>query len=234
MPTANRPSSYLILGGSYYYPGEDFATWRVQFEALCERQQWPDSIAKQYPYAYMQESAGEAVMDIISYGPESLTQMLNAFETRFQLLEDLVRLRLRREGLIHGSRRRCQPGRRRKSLLKPRARRGIMAPTPRPPPEWNTGRVIQIENPGGQLEEVTLPPRVEDLQRRTLVERTRALLRESEDGTTAPSTEDIRNRLRRSRGTPTYQHREKRLPVPGQAQAGNLGANRIFRQDSSR
>ena len=67
MPTANRPRSHSILGGSYYYPGEDFAIWRVQFKALRERQQWPDSLAKQYAYAYMQDSAREAVMDIASY-----------------------------------------------------------------------------------------------------------------------------------------------------------------------
>ena len=102
MPTANQPNPYPAVGGSYYYPGEAFDTWRVQFEALRERQQWPDSVAKQYAFAYMWDSAHDAVMDIASYRPESLTQMLNAFETRFQLLEDLVRLRLQREGLLHG------------------------------------------------------------------------------------------------------------------------------------
>ena len=115
--------------------------------------------------------------------------MLDAFETRFQLLEELVRLRL------HDSPCRRQPGKRRKSLLKPRARCGIMAPTPRPSPEWHTGRVIHIKTPRGQLKEITLPPSVNDLQRQTLVERTRALLREAEDGTPAPSAKDIRNRL---------------------------------------
>ena len=121
--------------------------------------------------------------------------MLNAFETRFQLLQDLVRIHLRREGLLQGSRRQRQPGRRRKSLLKPRAKRGIMAPAQRPPPEWNTGRVVRIETPGGQLEEVTLPPSAEDIRRRTLIERTRALLRELEDGTPPPSAKYIRNRI---------------------------------------
>ena len=109
MPAANRPSPYPALGGSYYYPGEDFDTWRVQFEALRERHQWPDSVAKQYAFAYIRDSARDAAMDITSYGPESLFQLLNAYETRFQLLEDLVRLHLRREGLLHGSRRRRQP-----------------------------------------------------------------------------------------------------------------------------
>ena len=127
-------------------------------------------------------------MDISYYGPESLTQLLNAYETRFQLLEDLVRLRLRREGLLHGPRRRRQPGRRRRSLLKPQAKRGIMVPAQRPPPEWNTGRVVLRPRRtvgGGHY----LP------RGRTLLERTRYLLRKSEDGTPPPSAEDIRNRI---------------------------------------
>ena len=168
MPATNRPSPFPAVGGSYCYYGEDFDAWRVQFEALHERQQWPDNLAKQFAFSYMRNSATEAVMDISYHGPESLTQLLNAYETSFQLLEDLVRLRLRREGLLRGPCRRCQPGRRRRSLLKPRAKRGIMVPAQRPPPEWNMGRIVRIETPGGQLEEVTLPPSAEDIRRRIL------------------------------------------------------------------
>ena len=69
-----------------------------------------------------------------------------------------------------------------------------MAPAQQPPPEWNTGRVVHIETLRGQLEEVTLPPSTKDIRRRTLIERTRALLCQSEDGTPPPSAEDIRNR----------------------------------------
>ena len=47
--------------------------------------------------------------------------------------------------------RRCQPGGRgRRSLLKPRAKQGILTPTPRPSPPWNAGRVVRIETSGGQ------------------------------------------------------------------------------------
>ena len=107
---------------------------------------------------------------------------------------------MQQEGFLRGFRRRCQPGGpRRKSLLKPWAKRGIMAPTPQPPSPppslRSNGRVIQIETSEGQLEEVALPPNIEDLRRQTLLERTRALLQEEADGTPAPSAEEIRNRL---------------------------------------
>ena len=124
----------------------------------------------------------------------------------FQLLEDLVRRHMQREGFLRGFCRRRQPGGRgRKSLLKPRAKQGILAPTPRPSPPWDAGRVVRIETPGGQLEEVALPSNMEDIRRQTLFERTRALLREAEDGTPAPSAEDIRNRLIRLHPQPRSQ-----------------------------
>ena len=186
-----------MIGGSYYYPGEDFYAWRAQFEALIEHERWPDNLAKQYAYAYMRDTAHDAVQDIPLFGPQNLTQMLNTYEDRFRLLEDLVRRHMQKEGLLRGSRRRRQPGGpRRRSLLKPSAKRSIIAPTPQtPPPLGNHGRVIRIETSDGQLEEVALPPNIEDLRRRILFERTRALLREKEDGTPAPSAKDIRNRL---------------------------------------
>ena len=203
-----------MIGGSYYYPSEDFYAWRVQFEALSEHERWPDDLAKQYAYAYMRDAAHDAVGDIPLFGPQNLAQMLNTYEDRFRLLEDLVRCRMQREGLLSGSRRRRQPGGpRRRSLLKPRAKRSILAPTPQPPPLGSNGRVVRIETSEGQLEEVARPPNVEDLHRRTLFERTRALLQEEEDGTLAPSAENIRNlqsqhRPHGSGGSPTLTPRE--------------------------
>ena len=193
MPAVNQHRSYPILGGAYYYPGEDFTIWRVQFEALCEHQQWPDSVAKPLAFAYMRDSATEAVMDIPYYGPESLTQFLDAYGTRFQLLKDLRILRLQGEELSQDPRCQSQSEMGRRSLLKPPPTRGSPVPStqqPSPLPEIN-GRVIRMETPEGRLEEVTLPPNVEELRRRVLFERTRALLREKEDGTPACSAEDI-------------------------------------------
>ena len=180
----------------------------------------------------MRDSAHDAVRDITLAEPENLTQMLDAYEDRFQLLEDLVRHRVQREGLLRGSRRQRQPGGRgRRSLLKPRAKRGILTPTPRPSPPWNAGRVVRIETPRGQLEEVALPSNMEDIRRQTLFEQTHALLREAEDGTPAPSTKDILNPVPKSPGTPSSQHQEGHRPVPGPDQVEE-GMSRIFRPDS--
>ena len=106
MPTADRSRSHPVVGGSsYYYPGEDFRAWRAQFEALKEHERWPDHIARQYACACMRDTAHDAVRDITLTGPRDLNQMLIAYEDRFQLLEDLVRHRMQREGLLRGSRR---------------------------------------------------------------------------------------------------------------------------------
>ena len=75
-------------------------------------------------------------------------------------------------------------------------RRGIMAPTPRPSPEVEHGPCYPGRDPWeDSWKKSFCPSSVEDIRMRTLVERTRALLRESEDGTLAPSAEDIRNQL---------------------------------------
>ena len=82
-------------------------------------------------------------------------------------------------GVHRGFRCRRQPrGPRRKSLLKPRAKRGILSPTPIPavPFPESSSRVIRLENPEGQLEEVTLPPTLEDLRRQAMIEQTPAFL----------------------------------------------------------
>ena len=64
MPTTARFQHHLEGGASYYYPGEDFDLWRAQFKALCEQQQWSDSVAKPFAFLYMRELAAEAVMNI--------------------------------------------------------------------------------------------------------------------------------------------------------------------------
>ena len=111
MPTANQSRSYPLVGGAaYYYPGEDFRAWRAQFEALQEHERWPDRVARRYASRCMQGTAHDAVRDITLAGPRHITQMLNTYEERFQMLEDLVRLRMLKEGLLHGARRLRQPG----------------------------------------------------------------------------------------------------------------------------
>ena len=179
MPTADRSQYHPEVGGaSYYYPGEDFRAWRAQFEALQEHERWSDRTARRYANACMRGAAHDAVRDITLAGPRSCSMMLDAYEERFHLLEDLVRLRMQQEGLLRVPRRRRQPGERRRSLLKPRAKRGILTPTPRPLPPWNAGRVVRIETSGGRMEEVALTSNSEDVRRQTLFARARAILRD--------------------------------------------------------
>ena len=83
----------------------------------------------------------------------------------------------------------------RRRSLRPRPTRSLRVPVRRLYREEHRGLIVRIETPGGQLEEVALPPHVEEIRRQTLAERTRHLIRESEDGTPAPSAEDIRNRI---------------------------------------
>ena len=230
MPTADRTSLNPATGGSYYYPGEDFDTWRAQFKALCERQQWPDSVAKPLAFAYMGDSANEAVMDIPYYGPECLTQLLDAYRTRFQLFDNLRILRLRGGELFQDPRCRNPSGRRRRSLPQPRPTHGLLAPTPRLSPEGNRGLIVRIETPGGLLEEIALPPNLEDIRRRTLVERTRHLIREAEDGTPAPSAENIRNRILFEQTRPHPRGSED-SNLPGQRDLGHLAAEPEDEQD---
>ena len=106
MPAVNRHRSHFVSGGAaFYYPGEDFRAWRAQFEALREHKQWSDPIARQYACVCMRDTAHDAVQDIMLADPGSLPQMLDAFEDRFRVLEDLVWHRLQRDRLLHGPRR---------------------------------------------------------------------------------------------------------------------------------
>ena len=172
LPSAHQ-SRPNVIGGSYYYPGEDFCAWRAQFKALCGRQQWPDSVAKPLAFAYMGDSANEAVMDIPYDGPESLTQLLDAYRTRFQLFDNLRILRLRGESCPRALAAETHPGR----------DEGASSNHGRRMVSWHQLHdclPVRIETPGGLLEEIALPPNVEDIRRRTLIERTRHLLSKAE------------------------------------------------------
>ena len=91
------------MGGSYYYPGENFDVWRAQFKALCERQQWSDSVAKPFAFVYMGELAAEAVMNIPYDGPESLNQFLDAYRHRLQTIRKPEDTTSTRRGVIPGA-----------------------------------------------------------------------------------------------------------------------------------
>ena len=91
MQDQSRPAPYSNgIEGSYYYLDNNFRAWRSQLKALVERHQWTDAVAKQFAFAYMRDMATQTVMDIPLYGPETLGQMLNAYQNRFNLIEDLV------------------------------------------------------------------------------------------------------------------------------------------------
>ena len=85
--------------------------------------------------------------------------------------------------------------RRRNRRLRPA--RSLRVPARRLSREEHRGLIFQVETPGGQLEEVALPPNfnLDEIQKQIRAERRRHLLREAEDGTPAPSSEDIRNRI---------------------------------------
>ena len=140
----------------YFFPNDDFRIWRRQFEALAGRYQWTNAIAKQFAFAYMRDWATQVVMDIPLHGSETIEQTLDAYQDRFSLVADLQQLQMQRGGTLRGHRRRCQPKRRR-SLLKPRPKRGIPAPIRRPQ-VGRTGRVVRVPTEGGQLAELALPP----------------------------------------------------------------------------
>ncbi len=109
--------------------------------------------------------------------------MLDAYEERFQLLDDLVRIRMREEGLLRAPRHLRGPGGKRKSRLKPRAKRGIMTPVARPLAPWDTGNGVRRETARGSWE----PSTAEEVQREIIHSRVRALLRDQPQ----PSVEDL-------------------------------------------
>ena len=64
-------------------PGENFLAWRSQFQVIASYHRWSDDEAKQLVYAYMKGTALESVMDISLTGPETIGQVLDAYQDRF-------------------------------------------------------------------------------------------------------------------------------------------------------
>ena len=157
--------------------------------------------------------------------------MLDAYEERFQLLDDLVRIRMREEGLLRAPRHLRGPGGKRKSRLKPRAKRGIMTPIARPLAPWDTGSVVRRETARGPWE----PSTAEEVQREILHSRVRAILRDQPQ----PSAEDLQNFARMppqssssgGRPRPSKSSGVTRHTIPGPDPVTGA-TNRIFRQDS--
>ena len=162
------PPHFSEAQGSYYYLSNDFRSWRARFENLVSQHQLTDLVAKQFAFVCMRDLATQAVMDISLYGPETLSQMLNTYQDRFCLVQDLERLRTQRGGNLHGPwhRRRA---RRRRSLLRPYPKRGIRMPTLTPPMEGG----VRIITDGAQLAEIVLPPDAKDTVARRVARRTK-------------------------------------------------------------
>ena len=111
-----------------------------------------DPVAKQFAFACMRDMATQTVMDFPLYGPETLCQMLNAYQDRFCLVEDLVRHGMRRGGNLRGPHYRHRT-RRRRSLLMPPPKRGIVGPITTPPIE----RVVHVITNGGSSRRSSCP-----------------------------------------------------------------------------
>ena len=110
----------------YHLLVEDFPTWRCRFERLADKYRWTDAVTIQFAFAYMRDTATQAVMDIPLYGSEIAEQLLDVYQDRFRIGEDL-RLLLAQRRVSRICRRRYRRNRRR-SLLRPRAKRGIRPP----------------------------------------------------------------------------------------------------------
>ena len=80
--TSSRPHNTKI---QYFanLPGQDFLAWRSQFQVIASYHRWSDDEAKQLVYAYMKGTALESVMDISLTGPETIGQVLDAYQDRF-------------------------------------------------------------------------------------------------------------------------------------------------------
>ena len=119
--------------------------------------------------------------------------MLDAYQDRLSLIADLQQLRMQRGGTLCGHRRRRQP-RRRRSLLKPRPKSGILAPSRQQPYGGSASRTVRVPTWGGQLAEIALPPDTGDTRRRTTTGRRTFPLPRPEDS----NLPDQRNSVRRS------------------------------------
>ena len=147
-------------GIRYYYhlPGEDFRVWRRRFKGLADRYRWTDAVTKQFAFAHMRNTATQTVMDIPLYGPETAEELLEAYQDRFYLGEDIENLRLliaRRRVAQACCRRSCCPRyrcrrTRKRSLLKPRVKWGIPPPVrPHPVAGTPTDRAALRTSPQG-------------------------------------------------------------------------------------
>ena len=79
---ASRPHNTKI---QYFanLPGENFLAWRSQFQVIVNYYRWSDDEAKQLVYVYMKGTALESVMDISLTGPETIQQVLDAYQDLF-------------------------------------------------------------------------------------------------------------------------------------------------------
>ena len=169
MPEQTPPLPHFSEAkGSYYYLSNDFRSWRARFKNLVNQHQLTDLVAKQFAFVCMRDLATQAVMDIPLYGPETLSQTLNAYQDQFCLIQDLERLRTQTGGNLHGPWRRRR-ARRRRSLLRPYLKRGIRTPTSTLPREGG----VCVVTDGGQLAEIILPPDAEDTGARRVARRTK-------------------------------------------------------------
>ena len=187
-------------------------------------------------------------MDIPYYGPESLTQLLDAYGTRFQLFEDLRILRLRREELFQ------DPGR----------QKSIRDETKEPPqttadawsPGTNSTTVLPrgtgvlsyvSRSPEDSWKEISLPPNVEDIQETNPVladASTSSAKQKMVPQHPAPMTSGSRLLLGRSNATSSAWDQRtlttstrQRDPTPRSPTGPDRGIKKtggIFRQDSSR
>ena len=64
-------------------PGENYLAWKSQFQVMASYHRWSDDQGKQLVYAYMKGTALESVMDISLTGPETIGQVLDAYQYRF-------------------------------------------------------------------------------------------------------------------------------------------------------
>ena len=108
-------------------------------------------------------------MDIPLYGSETAEQLLDAYQDRFRMGEDL-RLLLAQRRVSRICRRRYRRNQRR-SLLRPRSKRGIRPPVrPRPVAGRPTDNAaVRIPIPGSQDAEVVPPLDTEDAEEGNLV-----------------------------------------------------------------
>ena len=132
---------------------KDFRAWRCQFEGLASWYQWTNAVTKQFAFAYMRDIDTQTVMDIPLYGSETARELLDTYQERFCLGEDLdLRLLIAQRRVAQACCRRtcCRQSQRTRSrrLLKPRRKLGICLPVhPRPVPGTSTDQAARRAPP---------------------------------------------------------------------------------------